>query len=226
MNESSLNLMDVLIHSNIAYSGGAVYGLTTYSPKHLTLLNVTLTSNVGNNSYGALSLNNSISLLTTNSIIWNNGINPILIDYYFDLTHSNVDSELFADNCSDCFSLDPVFVDPENEDFTLGITSPCIDNGTTDWSVIGQNSFNFEWVNDMLDFYGTAPDIGAFESNYILGDLNQDHYLNILDVVILINLILGINTPTDYQLWASDLNQDQIINVLDVITLINIIFDI
>jgi hypothetical protein len=55
----------------------------------------------------------------------------------------------------------------------------------------------------------------------MLGDLNLDEMLNILDVIIMVNIILELD---DYQQLA-DMNEDGIVNILDVITLINTILD-
>ena len=55
----------------------------------------------------------------------------------------------------------------------------------------------------------------------ILGDLNQDDILNILDIIIMVNIILELD---DYESLA-DMNEDGIVNILDVITLINAILD-
>ena len=62
-------------------------------------------------------------------------------------------------------------------------------------------------------------------NNEILGDINQDGIINVLDVVTLINFILATDIPTEDESWASDLNQDSIINVLDVVLIINIILN-
>ena len=56
-------------------------------------------------------------------------------------------------------------------------------------------------------------------SHYLLGDLNNDNLTNVIDVIIVVNIILGEISQIDH----ADLNSDQIINVLDVIELINII---
>ena len=53
----------------------------------------------------------------------------------------------------------------------------------------------------------------------LLGDVNGDGVLNVLDVVSLVNIILG---DDDYIL-AGDMNQDGVLNVLDIVTLVNII---
>ena len=55
----------------------------------------------------------------------------------------------------------------------------------------------------------------------ILGDLNQDEMLNILDIIIMINIILEFD---EYESLA-DMNGDGIVNILDVITLINTILE-
>ena len=47
----------------------------------------------------------------------------------------------------------------------------------------------------------------------VLGDLNADSIINILDVVQLVGIILN-NNASAYLEEAGDLNQDNIINVL------------
>ena len=51
------------------------------------------------------------------------------------------------------------------------------------------------------------------------GDINADEIINILDVVLLVNIILG----TGDFLPSADLNGDEIANILDVVLLVNII---
>ena len=55
----------------------------------------------------------------------------------------------------------------------------------------------------------------------MLGDLNQDEILNILDIIIMVNIILSLDND---QLLA-DMNQDGLVNILDIVTLVNIILD-
>ena len=59
-------------------------------------------------------------------------------------------------------------------------------------------------------------------SEELSGDINFDGILNILDVVQLINFILG-EIPTDELFNISDMNGDEQLNVQDIILLINII---
>jgi len=60
-------------------------------------------------------------------------------------------------------------------------------------------------------------------SDSLIGDINQDNILDILDIIMLINFIIGNDIPNDNQYFLSDLNDDTVLNVLDVIMLLNLI---
>ena len=62
------------------------------------------------------------------------------------------------------------------------------------------------------------------EISIILGDLNIDGIINILDVVQLVSIILGDSANTTQE-EAGDLNQDNIINFQDIILLITQILE-
>ena len=62
-------------------------------------------------------------------------------------------------------------------------------------------------------------------SNGLIGDINQDNIINVLDIISLINFILGAQIPDDSQIISSDINEDQIINILDVVMLVNLILN-
>ena len=57
-----------------------------------------------------------------------------------------------------------------------------------------------------------------FENN-LAGDINGDEVVNILDVVSIVNIVLGSEGYTS----AADLNDDGIVNILDIIQTVNII---
>jgi len=65
-----------------------------------------------------------------------------------------------------------------------------------------------------------SPDGNYCPFTGMLGDINGDDNLDILDVVSMVNIILG-NSPISN---AADMNGDGIINILDVISLVNSIF--
>ena len=54
-----------------------------------------------------------------------------------------------------------------------------------------------------------------------LGDLNDDDIINVLDVILLVNIILG----NEENSTLSDMNNDGLTNILDVIILVNVILD-
>ena len=62
-------------------------------------------------------------------------------------------------------------------------------------------------------------------NEHLIGDINADESINVLDVVQLVNIILNLIDPSDYQMIVSDINLDGSINVLDVVQLVNIILN-
>ena len=54
-----------------------------------------------------------------------------------------------------------------------------------------------------------------------LGDVNGDGALNILDIVIIANIILGSAENVN----LADVNQDGQVNILDIVALANMILD-
>ena len=64
----------------------------------------------------------------------------------------------------------------------------------------------------------------AVDSDGLLGDVNGDKKVNITDVVLLVNYILGIEDPT-FIIGNADINSDNAINITDVTKLVNIIME-
>ena len=59
-----------------------------------------------------------------------------------------------------------------------------------------------------------------FEIEFILGDVNQDSTINVLDIIVIMNYILNVIDLTPEQIAISDMNEDQGINILDIVLLI------
>ncbi|MAO82735.1 MAG: hypothetical protein CMH50_02485 [Myxococcales bacterium] len=58
------------------------------------------------------------------------------------------------------------------------------------------------------------------ETNDLLGDINQDNMINILDILSVVNLILNGNFED-----MADMNQDQFVNVIDILLIVEIILN-
>jgi len=79
--------------------------------------------------------------------------------------------------------------------------------------------------NGNIQYNHTADFIlNVAEQSVMIGDLNQDELINVLDIVQIVNIILG-QEPSAYQQEAGDLNLDGSLNVLDIVNMINIILD-
>ena len=60
----------------------------------------------------------------------------------------------------------------------------------------------------------------------LLGDINNDTIINILDIVTLVNFLLNTSEPEECQSEAGDMNQDGGLNILDIVQLVNIILNV
>ena len=54
-----------------------------------------------------------------------------------------------------------------------------------------------------------------------IGDVNYDNQINVQDVVLLINMIIGNVDPNN----EADINQDNQINILDAVLLVSLILE-
>ena len=75
------------------------------------------------------------------------------------------------------------------------------------------NEIDMEWMIYIIE--------NLLDLSNLIGDINGDENLNILDIVLITNLILSDSPYNE----IADLNQDGGINILDIIVLISIILD-
>tara|TARA_B100000945_G_scaffold319575_1_gene327094 strand:- start:591 stop:1823 length:1233 start_codon:yes stop_codon:yes gene_type:complete len=90
------------------------------------------------------------------------------------------------------------------------LKAQCISNDGTIISGTATNTFG-NWVTFIIDL---EDELG----NSLLGDLNDDNNVDILDVIILVNHILS---PSTVELEGADINNDSEINILDIVDLVN-----
>ena len=139
-------------------------------------------------------------------------------------------SDLDDDSCDDCssgiFDLENDGQDYDN-DGLCDSGDPDDDNdGSIDTNDNNDNNqficsdLDADGCDDCSSGYFNPEDDGCM---FMQGDLNLDNSINILDVVAMVNIILGSIDPTSIQLDLSDLNNDSFTNINDIVLLINII---
>ena len=92
--------------------------------------------------------------------------------------------------------------------------------------VIDQNGI-IAYANNEIDttwLLSVIEDL-LLDGSGLVGDVNQDGFVNVLDVVGMLNYILGTLIPSNEQYALSDINQDDNLNILDVVLLVNIILE-
>ena len=90
-------------------------------------------------------------------------------------------------------------------------------------SVIPYFTQNNIWI-DPIDTLQIMYD-QWYENNfeYNIGDINQDLIIDILDIILIVNAILGEELDGT-QFYLADINSDNILNIQDIIIIINLIF--
>ena len=92
--------------------------------------------------------------------------------------------------------------------------------------VIDQNGI-IAYANNEIDttwLLSVIEDL-LLDGSGVVGDVNQDGFVNVLDVVGMLNYILGTLIPSNEQYALSDINQDDNLNILDIVLLVNIILE-
>ena len=66
-------------------------------------------------------------------------------------------------------------------------------------------------------------DIALGDINNLMGDVNFDDTVNVLDVVLIVGYILDSQDFSDTQILYADINNDQAVDILDIVVIINLI---
>ncbi len=154
---------------NIADGSGGGAQLTTNGP--VNLINNTFSANSSGNKGGGLYVVATSIGNIYNNIAWNNNANNIGNDLHvitagsvniFNNDYEDLQTLCTSTNCSfitsNNISIDPMFIDPNNGDFHLQPSSPCIDSGSASAPNLPATDFEGD-----PRIYGSAPDIGADE---------------------------------------------------------------
>jgi predicted outer membrane repeat protein len=158
---SSPSLENVTIINNSAISGGGVYCWSNSNP---TLMNVTITGNYADWAGGGIYCHINSSPNLVNCILWND--TPQEIAGPTTVFYSDIQGEWPGTGNID---EDPLFVSPDDGDYHLQDTSPCIGAGIDEIEIDGTwyyaPEFDIEG-NPRPDPAGSMPDMGAYENPY------------------------------------------------------------
>lgn len=244
---SSPDIVNCLFYGNKSLKnsvdgGGAMLVAADANPR---LLNNTFVKNHSNYRGGALEIYNGSNPVLINNIFWGNTApqnSQILIssnDCNVDFKYNDIEggqagigpygigSGVYENN----LDVNPSFADALALNFRLSHLSPCVDAGIP--NVTGLNLPPCDLSGNVRIWDGdgngsTMVDMGVYEYGappYIpplFGDANCDGNVNVLDVVTIVNCVIGQN-PQPFCFDNADIDSNGLINVLDVIGTLNII---
>lgn len=130
-----------------------------------TVINSTFYGNTATGDAGTLGIGDYVFVDVYNSIFWNEDITYEISGYasYSTLYHSLVQpmgddgyDGLWNTEGFGNIDVDPLLTNPSEGDYTLTSDSPCKDAGIADLDGDG--------VEDLTDYNGSAPDMGAYET--------------------------------------------------------------
>ncbi|MCK5052306.1 MAG: chitobiase/beta-hexosaminidase C-terminal domain-containing protein [Candidatus Cloacimonetes bacterium] len=170
--DSSPTILNNLFHNNSTYSDGCALYLTNSSTMDIT--NCTFTDNFFTNPYydqSVIYCIESSSPIFNNCIFWNpdtdeieavTSFQPCYPSFYYCLAEGGLEQFTGSNN----LDLEPMFVNPEDNNYQLLEDSPCIDSGTPDTSGLNLPEWDLLHNERIWDGDGNGIaiiDIGAYE---------------------------------------------------------------
>ena len=143
-----------------------------------------------------------------------NGSDGIQIIYNDDYVHENLRLTFKPNN---------QWLAPINDSNTLSFGEQAIYDIQIDSNEINsQNEVSFILIESNSSQPNLVIPVNvSFIDNSVVGDINGDEIINVLDVVIIVNMIVS---NAEY-MQEADLNDDSIVNVLDIVLLVNLILN-
>ncbi len=169
-----------------------------------------------------------------NILIFNNRFTPVISAVY-EIIPPMDEADEFIQIAGEPFGpMDPVwtytdtffspiqsgaFRQPNGNTLITSSTDKLIIEVEPDGDVVWLHQYDLNFAGSISRAVKYAPDYLIPDTDILLGDINEDGMLDILDIVSMVGIILG--TQPDHP--AADMNVDGNIDILDVVTLVNII---
>ena len=131
------------------------------------------------------------------------------IDFWSVLNSYSLDSYEYVNSYVEIFSY-------YNESSPSKFVHYKVNGGQHEWF---WNNWGFNASEELVNFF-LQYELTDFINSGLLGDLNEDGYVNIQDIIITVSLALN----NEYDPLA-DFNSDEFIDILDIVQLINIILN-
>ena len=175
------------------------------------------------NNNGLIQLNYSNMIGDTESatvgIKSPDGLNGLQVVYNDSYINDNLSVEF---NTANWLSVDFV---SGNDQLTDGTSAIYAINVNTNGMEEGTyNAYVINNTNASVDFDAIPVTLNT-QGSFLIGDLNQDSVLDIIDVVSLVSIIMGNVDITSLDQLVGDLNGDTFLNVQDIILLVGIILN-
>lgn len=159
---------------------------------------------------------------------WNAFPTYVLIDHTMTVRAKpwTYDSNSNTNSCDGTNDTMPGFGGGDTDDFLQYLVDECgsLCDGNPDIDEDGILTADDNCPNvpniDQLDSDGDGIGDACDDCQDLAGDINDDFLIDVLDVVMIVNFVLDVNTPNDCELSDGDLNNDSIINIQDIIILI------
>jgi len=194
-----------IINNNNAYSGGGVYAVAARpSITNCIIMNNSATYGPGVYHAGLMGAFDIYNTIIYDELIIDD-LNYIYTYYCLFLS-----SDLFAQHTQNLYPIvgNPQLISPYEGNYHLEPTSPCINAGDPTFP---------------LDPDSTIVDIGVYPLNLLSGDLNFNNAIDVLDIVICVNIVIG-ELDIYYALRiVADMNDDWEITIQDILLIIDII---
>tara|TARA_Y100001970_G_scaffold8767_1_gene10169 strand:+ start:12737 stop:14041 length:1305 start_codon:yes stop_codon:yes gene_type:complete len=159
---------------------------------------------------------------------------PIIIDNFYHLNSSiNINQSLSNESIiikafepsSDFF----INIDNLNENIMGNIVSQLQNSA----NILSIEDLNYSYLEQEIDkiylFLGSQQesdiDFNLSVYDYSFGDINQNYFINIVDIIYIVNYLFNNIELTNFQFVLADLNIDGIISVLDIVEIVDLIMN-